>query len=236
MDQTELFNKAAYRIAGDHGLLVEFGDGIDPAINAKVRAMAKSLEQDMPEGLTETIPTYRSLLLIYDPELTSPEKLKFSLKKIANHLDDIQIAPPRVVEIPVCYGGEFGPDIETVAKTNSLEIEEVIQLHTDREYLIYMVGFTPGFAFLGGLDERLYTPRLENPRVLVSEGSVGIANNQTGMYSIESPGGWQLIGRTPLKLFAPERKFPFLYKAGDKIKFTPVSKKEFHDIAKKEKD
>ena len=208
--QDHLFQKARIRTAGDRGILVEYGDVIDPDVNNKVRSMAIVMEDNPPAGVTEIIPTYRSLLIIYDPSITHPAKLKKTLGTLEARLDEITIPPPRTVEIPVCYGGEFGPDIDTVADTNNLTVEEVIELHCEPEYLIYMVGFTPGFPFLGGLSEKLHTPRLETPRTLVPEGSVGIANNQTGIYPIASPGGWQLIGRTPLKLFAPWRQNPFL--------------------------
>ncbi len=236
MAQAQVFEKTVYRIAGDTGLLVEFGEGIDETINTKVRAMAKALELAKLPGISETIPTYKSLLMIYDPLTTNPDRLKTELAKVESGLDNIEIKPPKVVEIPVCYGSEFGPDIETVARINALDIDQVIDLHSAREYLIYMVGFTPGFPFLGGLDKRLSTPRLENPRTLVPAGSVGIANNQTGMYPIASPGGWQIIGRTPLTLFSPERKNPFLYKAGDKIKFKSVTEQGYEQILKKEAD
>ncbi len=176
-----LFEKASFRIAGDRGLLVEYGDSIDPAVNTKVRSMAIVIGQDSPEGVIETIPTYRSLLLVYDPAITNPAKLKKELKTLEAGLAEITIPPPDTVDIPVCYGGDFGPDIEYVAEVHDLTVKEIIQLHCEPEYLIYMVGFTPGFPFLGGLSEKLYTPRLETPRILVPEGSVGIANNQTGI-------------------------------------------------------
>lgn len=229
-----LFEKARFRTAGDRGLLVEYGDVIEPMVNNKVRSMAIVMETNPPQGVIEIIPTYRSLLIIYDPALTDPDKLKKRLETSEDRLDDIQIAPPRTVEIPVCYGGEFGPDIDTVAEANGLTATEVIELHCEPEYLIYMVGFTPGFPFLGGLSEKLHTPRLETPRTLVPEGSVGIANNQTGIYPVASPGGWQLIGRTPVKLFAPERKNPFLYQAGDRIKFKPISAEDYAKQIKEE--
>ncbi len=232
--ESMLFEKPVYRIAGDKGLLVEFGEGIDPKVNAKVRAMAKTLEKNSPHGVKEMVPTYRSLLFIYDPAVTNPDKLCELIDTVNHSLEKIEIDPWKVVEIPVCYGNKFGPDIENVQKAHGLTLEEVISLHSTPEYLIYMVGFTPGFAFLGGLDEKLHTPRLSTPRTLVPEGSVGIANNQTGMYPIASPGGWQLIGKTPLKLFAPHRANPFLYKAGDKIKFKPVSEKEYERLAQRE--
>lgn len=225
--QDGLFEKARFRIAGDRGLLVEYGDVIDPDVNNMVRSMAIVMEDNPPEGVSEIIPTYRSLLIIYDPAMTDPAKLRKMLETLEARLGEIKIPSPRTVEIPVCYGGEFGPDIDTVADTNNLMVEDVIKLHCEPQYLIYMVGFTPGFPFLGGLSEKLYTPRLETPRTLVPEGSVGIANNQTGIYPIASPGGWQLIGRTPVKLFAPWRPNPFLYQAGDRLKFKPISADEY---------
>jgi inhibitor of KinA len=231
---SQVYEKPVCRLAGDTGFLVEFGDGIDPKVNAKVRTMARALENDPQPGIREVIPTYRSLLFIYDPALTDPDRLF----QVVQHLNDTRAAldaeAVKVVEIPVCYGEEFGPDIGNVQTASGLTQEQVIQVHAAPEYLIYMVGFTPGFAFLGGLDERLFTPRLNTPRMHVPKGSVGIANNQTGMYPIASPGGWQIIGRTPLNLFAPEKKDPFLYRAGDKIKFVPISESEYNQLAKKE--
>ena len=229
-----LFERAFFRIAGDQGLLVEYGDGIDFEVNTKVRTMAIIMKQNTPKGVIEAIPTYRSLLLVYDPSITNLAKLQKELQKLEERLEEIQISPPDTVEIPVCYGGEFGPDIEFVAETHDLSVKEVIQLHSEPEYLIYMVGFTPGFPFLGGLSEKLHTPRLETPRTFVPKGSVGIANNQTGIYPVSSPGGWQLIGRSPIKLFAPERPNPFLYQAGDHIKFKPIALEEYSRLAKEE--
>jgi len=135
------------------------------------------------------------------------------------------------VEIPVCYGGEFGPDIQFVAEHNSITTDDVVRIHSGAEYQIYMIGFTPGFPFLGGLPKKLHTPRLETPRSFVPKGSVGIANNQTGIYPLASPGGWQLIGKTPLKLFTPERSNPFIYKTGDRIKFKPISAEDYIRLA-----
>jgi len=232
--QEGLFEKARFRTAGDRGLLVEYGDIIDPDVNNKVRSMAMVMEQNAPEGVIEVIPTYRSLLIVYEPSSTNPVKLQKTLKTLEARLDEIKIPPPDTVEIPVCYGGEFGPDIEYVAESHNLTVEEVIELHCRPEYLIYMVGFTPGFPFLGGLSEKLHTPRLETPRTFVPEGSVGVANNQTGIYPVASPGGWRLLGRTPVKLFAPGRRNPFLYQAGDRIKFNPITAEEYARILEQE--
>lgn len=229
-----LFAEPRLRLVGDTGLLVEYGDEIAEGINLKVRAMAVAMTRDPADGVVEVIPTYRSLLIYYDPALTDPERLHSSLGQMEKRIDEIEIQPPATVSIPVCYGGELGPDLDFVAEHNKLSVEEVIEIHSGPEYRIYMIGFTPGFPFLGGLDERLTTPRLETPRTRVPAGSVGIANNQTGMYPVESPGGWRLIGRTPLKLFAPERENPFLYKAGDRIKYVPISRDSYDRMLAKE--
>lgn len=222
------------RLAGDTGLIIEFGEGIDPDVNARVRSVAAAVKKTPPDGVVEIIPTYRSLLLIYDPLKTLPDKLIRFIEQVDTTSEDEKAGPFKRVEIPVCYGGEFGPDIATVGKTAGLSIEEVIQRHAKPDYLIYMVGFTPGFPFLGGLDEKLFTPRLKTPRMVVPQGSVGIANNQTGIYPIASPGGWQIIGRTPLTLFAPHRENPFLYQAGDWIRFIPITPKEYARLKEKE--
>jgi inhibitor of KinA len=225
-----LFNKAVFRLVGDRGVIVEYGDAIFPEINLKVRAMAMAIAEEKPAGIVEVIPTYRSLLIVYDPLATDLKTVEDNLQLMESRLDQLEIPPPKTVEIPVSYGGDLGPDIEFVAQTHNLTVEDVIRIHTGALYQIYMIGFTPGFPFLGGLPEELHTPRLETPRPLVPAGSVGIANNQTGVYPIDSPGGWRLIGRTPLSLFNPSKDNPFLYRAGDMIKFVQISKEEYHRI------
>ena len=227
-----MYDEPRFRLAGDRGLLVEFGGTIDPEINRKVRQVFVSLEKRPIDGVTEAIPTYRSLLVFYDPFQISPEKLRAEISDRERKLDTLEIPLPETVEIPVAYGGEFGPDLEFVARHNNLTPKEVIQIHTSGNYLIYMIGFTPGFPFLGGLSKKLFTPRLENPRQLVPAGSVGIANNQTGVYPIDSPGGWQLIGRTPIKLYDPLRSPPILLKAGNYLKFKRISDDRYVEIAK----
>jgi KipI family sensor histidine kinase inhibitor len=225
-----LYDKARFRLAGDRGLLVEYGEGIDPEVNRKVRAVAMLLARRPAAGVVEVVPTYRSLLLRYDPLATAPAQLQDILTAAEDDLARITIPPSRTVEIPVCYGGDFGPDIGFVAETHGLTVDEVIARHSAQAYPIYMIGFTPGFPFLGGLPEQLHTPRLETPRAHVAEGSVGIANAQTGIYPVASPGGWRLIGRTPLRLFAPEREQPFLYQVGDSIRFRPISAEAFERL------
>jgi KipI family sensor histidine kinase inhibitor len=225
-----LFPKPVFRLVGDRGVLVEYGNIISQEINRKVRTVTTALNLERPEGIVEVIPTYRSLLIIYDPLIINLTSLENELESIEDRLDGLDIPLPRTVEIPVLYGGEYGPDIEFVAQAHNLTVDDVVRIHSGASYQIYMIGFTPGFPFLGGLPEVLHTPRIETPRALVPAGSVGIANNQTGMYPIDSPGGWRLIGRTPLKLFDPSKEDPFLYSAGDIIRFVPISADEYNRI------
>jgi KipI family sensor histidine kinase inhibitor len=228
-----MYDKPRFLPAGDRGLLVEFGAAIDPEINRKVRQIFLALEKMPIGGVTEVIPTYRSILIFYDPFQINPETLTEEIIDRENKLDKWEIPPPEITEIQVAYGGDFGPDLEFVAQHNKLTQEEVIQIHTSETYLIYMLGFTPGFPFLGGLSERIFTPRHENPRQLVPAGSVGIANNQTGIYPIDSPGGWQLIGRTPIKIYDPIGSPPILLKAGNCLRFKRISREEFQEIARR---
>ena len=229
-----LYRQPRFRNAGDRGLLVEYGDRISPAINRRVRATALLLDRHPLAGVVEVIPTYRSLLLVYDPAMIAPRALKDAIIKLGSRLDTIEIPPPRVVEIPVCYGGDYGPDIHRVAAAHNLNETEVVRIHSQPDYLIYMIGFTPGFPFLGGLPEPLHTPRHETPRTHVPAGSVGIANDQTGIYPVSSPGGWQIIGRTPLTLFSPRRDNPFLFETGDSIRFVPISQGQFNHYGDQE--
>jgi KipI family sensor histidine kinase inhibitor len=229
-----LFDKPRLRPSGDLAVLVEYGEGIDPAVNEKVRAAATLLKRNLPEGVLDVIPAYRSLSLRYDPLLTSPERLSLALEELEGHLREVEIPPPRIVEIPVCYGGGHGPDLDFVAAHGGLTPEDVVAIHSGTDYPIYMIGFTPGFCYLGGLDARIATPRRETPRTLLPGGSVGIAETQTGIYPVDSPGGWQIIGRTPRRLFAPERENPFLYEAGDRIRFFPIPEAEYDRIHQEE--
>jgi KipI family sensor histidine kinase inhibitor len=213
---------------------MEYGDVIDPVVNQKVRSISIVAKQDMPPGVIEIIPAYRSIMIIYNPSVTKPQKLQDAFISLEKRLTGIDIPPSKTIEIPVCYGGKFGPDIHVVAENNNISVSDVIRLHSKPEYIIYMIGFAPGFPFLGGLPETLHTPRLKTPRTNVPQGSVGIANKQTGIYPAKSPGGWQLIGRTPLKLFDPARSNPILYQAGDRIRFISISEDEYQRLLKKE--
>ena len=227
---SHLYDKPQIRLSGDRAILVEYGDAIDPAVNEKVRAMTALVKQSLPEGVEAVIPAYRNLSILYDPLVTSPERILPHLMGLEARLREVEIPKPRIVEIPVLYGGEYGPDIGFVAEHSGLTVDEVIAIHAGTVYPIYMIGFTPGFCYLGGLDSRIHTPRRKTPRTLLPGGSVGIAEAQTGMYPVDSPGGWQIIGRTPLLLFAPERENPFLYEPGDRIRFVPVSSAAYNRI------
>lgn len=230
-----LYEKARFRLSGDRALLVEYGDGIDPAVNEKVRAMTALLKKNLPDGVESIVPAYRSLLLLYDPLVTTPARLAEILHALEVNPREAGIVEAKVVPIPVCYGGEFGPDIGVVAEHTGLREEEIVAIHASVDYRIYMIGFTPGFCYLGGLDHRLQTPRRKTPRTDLPAGSVGVAESQTGMYPVGSPGGWQIIGRTPLRLFAPARETPFLYEAGDRIRFMPIDAAEFRRLHKRER-
>lgn len=224
------FTEAQFRISGDRVLLVEYGDTIDLAINEKVRAMTALLRVEPPAGVEQVLPAYRSLSIVYDPLATSLAALKDGLRRLEERLCEADIPAPRTVEIPVCYGGDFGPDIQFVADHSGLNVGKVIELHSSRPYHIYTIGFAPGFCYLGGLDRRLHAPRLATPRTAVPAGTVGIAEAQTGIYPLDSPGGWRLIGRTPLTLFDVHRAFPFLYETGDSLRFVPISEEDYHRI------
>jgi KipI family sensor histidine kinase inhibitor len=223
-----------FLLTGDTALTVEFGNEISESINAKIRAFNIALSQSKIPGIVETVPTYRSLMIHYDPEVILYDPLVEKLRGLLGGLDQVKIPPSDVLEIPVLYGGEEGPDLDFVAKHSGKTQEEVIKIHTSTEYLIYMLGFTPGFTYLGGMSEEIATPRLKTPRVKIPAGSVGIAGSQTGVYPIDSPGGWQLIGRTPVRMYDPDRAAPILPQAGQYIKFYAINKTEYDRIAAQE--
>jgi KipI family sensor histidine kinase inhibitor len=240
-----------YLIAGDQGLVVEFGDTIDPAINRRVRDLFVALlsAQQQAEGagreaastgdpavaglrgILDLVPTYRSLLITYDPLVITTDALRAAVEALEAGGVGTGLAAPQVLEVPTAYGGEFGPDLPFVASHNGLSEEDVIAIHSGTDYLVYMMGFSPGFPYLGGMSERIATPRLKTPRTAIPAGSVGIAQAQTGIYPVESPGGWQLIGRTPVALFDAMRTPPVLVEAGDYIRFVPITAERFAELA-----
>lgn len=213
--------------AGDAAILVEFGNKIDPFLQAQVASLAELLSSAAHPAISEWVPTYRSLLLHYDPLQITYAELSDWLHHLVDRPASAQAPSRRRVTIPVLYGGEMGPDLDAVSKHTNLPPADVIDLHQEAEYLVYMLGFLPCFPYLGGLNDRLATPRLASPRTSVPAGSVGIAGQQTGVYPLTSPGGWQLIGRTPLKLYDPERSQPFLLAAGDSLQFKAITQAEF---------
>jgi inhibitor of KinA len=227
---------------GDTGIVIRLGDSINEETHKRVRQMSNYLETFPFAGMVEFVPTFTSVTVYYDPlrvleahaKDAEPEDRRFPyrivcnlLKGIVSRLDDVPVESARIVVIPVCYGGEFGPDLEDVAEHNGLSVEEVIEIHTSADYPVYMLGFAPGFAYLGGMSERIATPRRKTPRLSIPSGTVGIAGQQTGVYPIATPGGWQLIGRTPLPLFLPEQMPPALLRMGDIVRFKAISRSEF---------
>lgn len=222
-----------YIVSGDQALLMEFGRAISPEISQKIRGVMKALEeQELSKklGIRELLPTYRSILILFDPLKTDPKTLENELEKILPSINSGMQGKGRTVLIPTCYGGEMGPDLAFVAENAGMSQEEIIERHSKPDYLVYMLGFTPGFTYLGGLDPKIATPRLASPRVRIPAGSVGIADQQTGIYPIDSPGGWQLIGRTPLALYRPDMDPPVLLQAGDYIRFVPIDLETYRDI------
>ncbi len=209
--------------AGERGLIVELGNEISTDLNDRVRALAIAIQGAGIPGLVEVIPTYRSLGVEYDPLVTSFEEMQARIWDLAAHFDPRNLGKPKLVEIPTVYGGEYGPDLPFVAEHAGLSEAEVIRLHSQPRYHVYMIGFTPGYVYLGGLPERLHTPRLKSPRLKVPRGSVAIGGSQTGIYPVESPGGWRIIGRTSLALFDPSKEIPTLMLPGDKVRFVPVT-------------
>ncbi|SDF16001.1 5-oxoprolinase subunit PxpB [Sporomusa acidovorans] len=229
MNGVELF------YAGEQGLVVEFGKGIDKTVNRKVHNLTKKLSNRANKAILEIVPTYRSLLVYFDPIIMKRKDLIAQVETLLMsencELPSAEKAEKaKIVHIPVCYQEKFAPDLEFVAEYNGISAEEVVRIHTSTPYLVYMLGFTPGFPYLGGMSPQIATPRLEKPRVKIPAGSVGIAGSQTGFYPIESPGGWRLIGRTPVKAFDPAAANPFLFAAGDYLQFEPISLKEYTDI------
>jgi|ETNmetMinimDraft_8_1059916.scaffolds.fasta_scaffold67559_2 KipI family sensor histidine kinase inhibitor len=228
-------NSFLIKNVGDQSVTIYFDNKISPDINLRVHQISQKINDDKESWLIDVVPAYNSLNVIYDLNLIQSKEVKNYLSKIMlsektltkNHQTS------KIIKIPVKYGGNEGPDLEYVADFCKLSSEEIIKIHTSEIYLVYMTGFSPGFPYLGKLDPRIHCPRLDNPRVKVDSGSVGLAGSQTGIYSIDSPGGWRIIGRTPIKLFDLEKNDPFYISPGMQINFFSVDFKNYEDIQKR---
>lgn len=216
---------------GDCAISIDFGQVIDPKINRHIRQTIERIQELKLDGITELVPTYCALLIQYDAML-------YSYSDICNLMEPL-LEPSvtndandrvTVIEIPTVYGGEFGPDLGFVASHNNLSEDEVVAIHSGTDYLVYMLGFIPGFTYLGGMDPRIATPRLSSPRTLIPAGSVGIAGEQTGTYPSDSPGGWQIIGRTPVTMYDMSKKQAALLSAGDYVRYVPIDEVEYNRI------
>jgi KipI family sensor histidine kinase inhibitor len=224
--------QAGFRLlaAGDTALTVELGDAVDPRINALVLALDKALSEAKLAGIVETVPTYRSLQVHFDPDVLDADTLRRTVERLAADLDD---QPPsgRLWTVPVAYGGEHGIDLDSVAERTGLTTEQLIARHLGGDYRVYMIGFQPGFTYLGGLDPKLHLPRRETPRLKTPAGTISVGGIQAAVASIEAPSGWHLLGRTPVRAFDPARADPFLFRAGDRIRFERIAHDDYTRLA-----
>jgi inhibitor of KinA len=216
--------------ASDQAMLVYLGEEIGLPAHERVLKLFHLLQKEPPEWLRNLQPAYTSLMVTFDSCRVDHAEVEAALRKFQERAKAIRPPKQRTVEIPVCYGGEFGPDLDDLAKAHGLKPSEVIRLHTSRTYHAYFLGFAPGFAYLGDLPEEIATPRLETPRKKVPAGSVGIAGRQTAVYPFATPGGWRLIGRTPLPMFQSDRKPMELVSMGDQVRFRRISREEFREL------
>jgi len=219
--------------AGDSAIVVEYGRGIDAAANARVRRLDAALRQAPRGGILETVPAYCSLLVHYDPLAITREALERSVREADGAAGEGAAESARTITIPVAYGGAFGPDLADVAAFAGLTEDAVAAMHAAGRYRVFMLGFMPGFPYLGGLPPRLAAPRLATPRTLVPGGSVGIAGEQTGVYPADGPGGWRIVGRTPIPLFDARQTPAALIDAGDRVRFVAIASGEFDAIARR---
>jgi inhibitor of KinA len=216
---------------GDSAVLVSLGDVIDNAVYQDVTRLAQQCEQHPFPGYVELVPAYSSLTIIYNPATIDFESVRAYVLDLWQRPEEVSSIAREPVVIPVCYEGEFGPDLHDVAKYHGMTPSEVVELHTSGLYVVYMIGFTPGFPYLGGLSERLATPRRKEPRVVVPAGSVGIAGQQTGIYSFDTPGGWQIIGRTPYRMFNPDARSPTLLHPGQQVRFQAITAEQYNALS-----
>ncbi len=220
--------RITYSPLGDEAIVIEVGQEITKEATNLVRAITKLVEEASIDSVVEVIPAFTTVTVFYKVSAKCQyDDMKNLLTKYIVGIKDLDSIQPRTIEIPVCYGGEHGPDLEYVASHNQLTVDEVIEIHSTGTYEVNMIGFAPGFPFISGMSEKIAAPRRATPRLRIPARSVGIAGMQTGVYPIETPGGWQLIGRTPMELFLPNEKIPSLLQAGDQIVFKPISKAEY---------
>ena len=216
-----------FQAASDQSLLVYLGEEIGAAAHDRVVQLLRLLQSEPIKWIQNIQPAYCSLLITFDAVAVDHADVQAKISELEKHAKKLPVAKPRLVEVPVCYGGEFGPDLEWVAAQRGLTAEEAVELHFAQTYHAYFLGFAPGFAYLGDLAEEIAIPRLETPRKEVPAGSVGIAGRQTAIYPLATPGGWRLIGRTPLELFKKDREPLGLIGIGDQVRFRPITRTEF---------
>lgn len=218
---------AQFQPASDNSLLVSFGQQISLDAHQHVAKLLRLLESEPIAGIRNLHPAYCSVLIKFHALELQHHELEALLQSYLARLEDVCLPEPRQLEIPVCYGGEYGPDLAEVSALHGLTPQQAIDLHTSATYVVYFLGFAPGFAYLGGLPDALVTPRLPTPRRSVPPGSVGIAGNQSGVYPFATPGGWRLLGRTPIAMFQPDRSAMSFLSVGDRVRFTPISPERF---------
>ena len=217
--------------AGDLAVSAELGEEISAEVNTRVRALEYLVDQKALPGVVETVPSYRSLLVYYDPSVVGYDALCAQLAALAEQATTTAMPPAREVELPCCYEGELGTDLEAAAARLGLSVDELVRLHAGAEYLVYFIGFTPGLPYMTGAPERLTIPRLDTPRVKVPAGSVAIGGTQCCIYSVESPGGFWLLGRTPVRLYDPDAAEPILLRPGDRVRFHQIDRRQFDEVA-----
>jgi inhibitor of KinA len=223
---------ARFQFASDQSLLVYLGQEITLHAHEQVIKLLRLLQLEPVAGIRNLHPAYCSLLIKFDALRLRHDEVEAILRQYLDRLEEVSLPEPRQVEIPVCYGGEFGPDLADVCAIHGMTPAQAIELHASAEYLVYFFGFVPGFAYLGGLPEALVTPRLPTPRRRVPRGSVGIAGDQTGVYPFATPGGWRLLGRTPIAMFRSDRDGFSLLSIGDRVRFTPITGERFAALEK----
>ena len=221
-----------FKLASDQSLLVYFGHKITPQAHESVRKLLQLLQAKPIAGVRNLHPAYCSVLVGFDPLKLRHEQLAAVLRRYLRRTERLRVPEPRELQIPTCYGGEFGPDLDEVARLHRMAPAKVVELHSSVTYIVYFLGFVPGFAYLGDLPKELATPRLASPRRSTPPGSVGIADHQTAVYPFATPGGWRLIGRTPLAMFDPSREDMTFLRIGDRVRFTPISAERFSSLAK----